>query len=107
MPLFQLKQENEVPFLGQIGYTPAFFYIRKDRETGQIKEIKTLEKWQYSEKFVPQLAESSKLPGLAERISYNWREQMGKHFNKVTLQDGFDYDFDMVNPSQQEEANKQ
>ena len=53
MPLFQLKQENEVPFLGQVGYTPAFFYLRKDRASGQIVEIKTLEKWQYSEKFVP------------------------------------------------------
>ena len=53
MPLFQLKQENEVPYLGQIGYTPAFFYVRKDKQTGQITQIKTLEKWQYSEKFVP------------------------------------------------------
>ena len=53
LPLFQLKETNEVPFLGQVGYTPAFFYIRKDKETGAIKEIKTLEKWQYSEKFVP------------------------------------------------------
>ena len=39
MPLFQLKQENEIPYLGQVGYTPAFFYIRKDRETGQIRQI--------------------------------------------------------------------
>jgi len=53
MPLFQLKQENEVPFLGQTVYTPALFYVRKDKQTGQIKEIKTLEKWQYSEKFMP------------------------------------------------------
>ena len=96
MPLFQMKQENEVPFLGQVGYTPAFFYLRKDKATGQIKEIKTLEKWQYSEKFVPQLAECSGLPGLSDRVAFKWREQMGKHFNKVTLQDGFDYDFDMV-----------
>ena len=95
MPLFHLKQENEVPYLGVIGYTPTFFYLRKDKVTGQIKEIKTLEKWQYSEKFMPQLAACSGLPGLAERVGYKWREQMGKHFNKVTLQDGFDYDFDM------------
>lgn len=78
-----------------IGYTPAFFYIKKDRATGQIKEIKTLEKWQYSEKFMPTLAECSGLPGLSERVVYHWREQMGKHFNKVTVQDGFDYDFDV------------
>ena len=45
MPLFQLKQENEIPYLGQVGYTPAFFYIRKDKVTGQIKEIRTLDKW--------------------------------------------------------------
>ena len=42
-----------MPYLGQVGYTPAFFYVRKDTSTGQIVEIKTLEKWQYSNKFVP------------------------------------------------------
>jgi len=54
--LFQAKEQNEVPFLGQIGYTPAFFYIKKDKGTGQITEIRTLDKWQHSEKFMPQLA---------------------------------------------------
>ena len=63
-----------MPFLGQVGYTPAFFYIRKDKKTGQITQIRTLEKWQYSEKFVPQLAEFSELPGLGERVVYKWRE---------------------------------
>jgi len=29
---------------------------------------------------------------------------MGKHFNKVVLQDGFDYDFDMVKPDAAEQA---
>ena len=53
LPLFQVKEKNEVPYLGQVGYTPAFFYLRKDKATGQIVEIKTLDKWQYSEKFVP------------------------------------------------------
>lgn len=56
LPLFQAKEQNEVPFLGQIGYTPAFFYIKKDKGTGQITEIRTLDKWQHSEKFMPQLA---------------------------------------------------
>ena len=97
-----MKQENEVPYLGQIGYTPAFFYLKKDRATGQITEIKTLDKWQYCEKFVPQLAACSKLPGLSERVVYRWREQMGKHFNKLTIQDGFDYDFDITKPADEQ-----
>lgn len=37
------------------------------------------------------------MPGFSERIVYKWREQMGKHFNKLTVQDGFDYDFDVTN----------
>jgi len=41
------------------------------------------------------------LPGLSERVTYHWREQMGKHFNKVTVQDGFDYDFDVNTPKEE------
>ena len=100
LPLFQIKEQNEVPWLGQIGYTPAFFHLRKNKQ-GQITELRTLDKWQHSEKFMPQLAECSCLPGLQERVVYKWREQMGKHFNKATLQDGFDFDFDMARPEQQ------
>ena len=41
------------------------------------------------------------MPGLQERVVYKWREQMGKHFNKVTLSDDFDFDFDMEQPKAQ------
>ena len=47
------------------------------------------------------------MPGLQERVSYKWREQMGKHFNKLTLQDDFDYDFDIARPEPQSADQKQ
>uniref|UniRef100_A0A7S3HUU6 Uncharacterized protein n=1 Tax=Favella ehrenbergii TaxID=182087 RepID=A0A7S3HUU6_9SPIT len=93
LPLFQIKEQNEVPWLGLIGYTPAFFHLKK--RGGEIVELRTLDKWQYSDKFMSQLAECSHLPGLQERIVYKFGEQMAKHFNKVPMQDGFDFDFDM------------
>ena len=96
LPLFKANTENQIPYLGVFNYTPAYLYVKKDKKTGQITEIQTLERIFSGQKFIEQVADLSGLPGLRERIGMNTKKIMGSHFNQVTLSDDFDYDSDQV-----------
>ena len=69
LPLYKICNENSLPYLGNFLYTPQYLYVRKDKKTGQITEVHTLEKIIHADKFINHIADLSKLPGLRERIS--------------------------------------
>jgi len=52
LPLFKANTENQIPYLGVFNYTPAYFYVRKDKKTGQITEIQTLDRIFGGQKFI-------------------------------------------------------
>jgi len=41
LPCFRLENSNEIPYLGNFGYSPIYLYVRKDQ--GKVVEVKTLE----------------------------------------------------------------
>jgi hypothetical protein len=41
LPLFRMKMENEIPYLGNFGYAPIYFYVKKCKD-GFVTEILTL-----------------------------------------------------------------
>ena len=101
LPLFKVNLENQIPYLGVFNYTPAYLYIKKDKATGQITEVQTLERIFSGGKFIEQVADLSGLPGLKERIVMNTKKTMSQHFNQQTLSDDFDYDSDLEDGAEQ------
>ena len=69
LPLYKICNENSLPYLGNFLYTPQYLYVRKNKETGQITEVHTLEKIIHGDKFIDHIAGLSRLPGFKERIS--------------------------------------
>ena len=77
-------------------YTPQYLYVRKDKETGQIAEVQTLEKIIDGDKFIRHIASLSGLPGFKERISMRNLKILTEHQSLKSLADDYDFDADVA-----------
>ena len=76
-------------------YTPQYLFVKKDKTTGQIAEVQTLEKIIDGDKFVRHIASLTGLPGLREKISMRNLKILTEHQSLKTLSDNYDFDSDV------------
>mmetsp|Transcript_61617 Transcript_61617/g.84816 ORF Transcript_61617/g.84816 Transcript_61617/m.84816 type:complete len:210 (-) Transcript_61617:63-692(-) len=74
LPCFRTDNANEIPYLGNFGFSPMYLYVKKDQ--GKIVEIKTLSVPFKHKEFLGEIGELSKLPGFNDRIRIHPRKQM-------------------------------
>ena len=72
LPCYRLSIDNKVPYLGNFGYSPIYFYVKK--QGSDIIEIKTLDPPQRIEGFLKQIDELAKIKGFAKKIKIKPRD---------------------------------
>lgn len=98
LPFYRMSTENQIPWLGYMGYTPILLYVRKEGD--EITEIKLLESpfnyQSWVDKFINQLEEKSEIPDLSKIIKIDHIAQIVNNFNRLDQHDEYDFDFDAV-----------
>lgn len=59
LPCYRLGIDNKIPYLGNFGYSPIYFYVRK--QGNEIVEIKTLAAPQKIDDFLKEIEQYTKL----------------------------------------------
>jgi hypothetical protein len=72
LPCYRLSIDNRVPYLGNFGYSPIYFYVRKEGDN--IVELVTLDPPQRVEGFLQKIGEYSNLKGFSEKIKLDPRD---------------------------------
>jgi len=73
---FRLSIDNKVPYLGNFGYSPIYFHVRK--RGGEIVEISTLDPPQRFEEFIKGVEKCTRKKGMSEKIKMVPRQQILK-----------------------------
>lgn len=71
LPCFRLSIDNRVPYLGNFGYSPIYFYVKK--EGNSIVEIETLDPPQRIDAFLEKIGSRAGLKGFKEKIKIDPR----------------------------------
>ena len=88
--------ENNIPYLGNFGYSPIHLYVKKDKGTGKIVQIQTLERIFDVDKFLDHVASLTGIQGFRDKIAMDKIATLKQHIRMETLSDNYDYDTDLT-----------
>ena len=98
VPLFRMKINNQVPYLGDLPHTPLHIFLRKDSD-GNVVEMKLLDSplpQNKTDSFLQQIEELVDAKHLTEFIKLDVIAQRTKFFNMQDLEQNYDFEFDSV-----------
>ena len=96
LPLFRTCVDNNIPYLGNFGYSPIHLYVKKDKSTGQIVQIQTLDRIFDVDKFLDHVASLTGIQGFRDKIVMDKIATLKQHIRMETLSENYDYDSDMT-----------
>ena len=93
LPIFRMKIDNQVPFLGELAYSPIHFYIKKEGDQiVEISQIKTPLSQDKVDAWLEAVETKGNMPGFRDKIKLDFRDQLFKFNAYMDL--GFNQDFD-------------
>jgi hypothetical protein len=101
VPQYRTHADNKIPFLGNFGYTPMYFYVKKNAQN-QITEIQTLDSLMANkgQTFMNTVSELFEMPQLTDKVKIVPNKQFMFYITMKDLDPAFEIDHDLLDDDQ-------